>query len=91
MSGPHRKGSKSRDQVRQILAHFLQTSYSNVKLKLSYNYQNCQKVKFGRACYELEAKNCLQRQSSTKYLRPAVVFMGKSTLWGKFKFYASID
>ena len=34
MSGPQWKGSKSRDQVRQILAHFLQTSYSNVKLKL---------------------------------------------------------
>ena len=38
---------------------------------------------------ELEAKNCFQKQSWTKYMRQTLAFMCSSALQEKFNFYFS--
>ena len=43
-------------------------------------------IKFEGVWSEFEAENCFSRQSFTKYLRLALVFMGNSTLPEKFNF-----
>ena len=43
-------------------------------------------VKFERLRRELEARNCFQRQSFTKFLRQTLVFLRNSALPEKFNF-----
>ena len=48
-----------------------------------------EEVKFEGIWGQLEAKNCFQRQSFTKYLRLTLVFMQNSGLREKFNSYFS--
>ena len=71
---------------------FLLLTCSNFSLELCdrhYSYQNCQKIGFGGVCGELEAKNCFQRQSFTKYLKQILVFRWNSALREEFNFFFS--
>ena len=89
---PQWKDWKSSYQVRQSLALFCYL----VALILEWNFVTgfiviklVKKVKFEGASSVLEAKDCLQRQPWTKYLRKTLVFMSNSALWTSFIFYFS--
>ena len=65
-------------QVRQIFSNFLQVSCSNFKLNSVKDLRlkkNEKQNKLEGVWGDLEARNCFQRQSFTKYLRQSVVFM----------------
>ena len=81
---------KSSYEVRQILAIFtnliaLILGQHSVKgLRVA---KIVKKIKFERVWGDLESKIGFQRQSVKKYLRPTLVFAGKSALREKFSFY----
>ena len=81
---PQWKDPKNGLQVKEILALICNV----VALSLGWNYVKGLKVikifkeiNFEGIWCELEAKNCFQRQSLTKYLREPLVFMSNSFLF----------
>ena len=90
--GPQWKDRESIYQVRQIWTLFSIL----VALILGWNCVRdlrvtkiVKQIKVERIWGELEAKNLLQRQPFTKYLRQTLVFMWNSALWEKFNFFSS--